>query len=164
MAEVKTKVIDEARVGEVWAAFLAKLALKVDTSALGDYATTEAMATAIATALTGYAKTSEVTTAITTALADYMTESAVNEAIATAIGGIDKLTKKAVDTLPATGEEDIIYLVPNSETTGNNVRDEYMWLNGKYELIGSTKVDLSNYWSKEELVPMTAEELAAILV
>ena len=40
--------------------------------------------------------------------------------------------------------------------------DEYMWVNEKFELIGSTQIDLSDYWSKTDLVAITDEELDAI--
>ena len=39
-----------------------------------------------------------------------------------------------------------------------------MWINGAWELLGSTEEDLTGYWSKQELRAMTAAELQAILV
>ena len=53
-------------------------------------------------------------------------------------------TYKVVTELPATGEENIIYLVPKAGE-GNDVHDEYIWVNSAYELIGTTAVDLSGY-------------------
>lgn len=53
-------------------------------------------------------------------------------------------TYKVVQELPETGEEKIIYLVPKAGE-GNDVHDEYIWVNGAYELIGTTAVDLSDY-------------------
>ena len=38
-----------------------------------------------------------------------------------------------------------------------------MWIDGQFELLGSTEIDLSGYWAKDELRMMTAEELQAIL-
>ena len=63
------------------------------------------------------------------------------------------MTYQVVDELPATGEIGIIYLVPAEEESENNVYNEYIWLtpqdtgeeSGRYELIGSTATDLSNY-------------------
>lgn len=166
MAESEKEIfINGERIAEVWAAFLTKLALYVDKKTLEDYPTMQAMATSIASALSDYATSEEVATSITTALENYMTESEVNTAIGSAVSGLSGgLTRLAVDTLPETGEDNIIYLVPNPTPTDKNVRDEYMWLNNAWEIIGNTSIDLSNYWSKEELTPMTAEELAAILV
>ena len=56
-----------------------------------------------------------------------------------------------VEELPETGESNIIYLVP-SETTGvQNIYDEYIWTeDDTWELIGSTEMDLSNYYTKTE--------------
>lgn len=53
-------------------------------------------------------------------------------------------TYMVVNELPETGEEKIIYLVPKAGE-GNDVHDEYIWVNGGYELIGTTAVDLSGY-------------------
>ena len=53
-------------------------------------------------------------------------------------------TYKVVTELPETGEENIIYLVPKAGE-GNDVHDEYIWVNNAYELIGTTAVDLSGY-------------------
>lgn len=53
-------------------------------------------------------------------------------------------TYKVVTELPETGEENIIYLVPKAGE-GNDVHDEYIWVNSAYELIGTTAVDLSGY-------------------
>lgn len=53
-------------------------------------------------------------------------------------------TYKVVTELPETGEENIIYLVPKAGE-GNDVHDEYIWVNSTYELIGTTAVDLSGY-------------------
>lgn len=52
------------------------------------------------------------------------------------------------DSLPATGEANKIYLVPNGSGAPGNVCDEYMWVNGAWELIGSTQIDLTNYYNK----------------
>ena len=57
------------------------------------------------------------------------------------------ITISAVNSLPTTGiQSNVIYLVPNSGT-GSNVKDEYIYQNSKWELIGTTEVDLSNFES-----------------
>lgn len=53
-------------------------------------------------------------------------------------------TYTVVNELPETGEEKILYLVPKAGE-GNDVHDEYIWVNGAYELIGTTAVDLIGY-------------------
>lgn len=61
-------------------------------------------------------------------------------------------TAKAVDALPETGEDNIIYLVKNKESTeSQNVYDEYLWINGAFEKLKSTdKIDLSDYYTKSQ--------------
>lgn len=60
------------------------------------------------------------------------------------------LKKEVVTSLPSTGKEDIIYLLKNKNDT-NNYYTEYMWISGKWEIIGNTKVDLTDYAKKSEL-------------
>ena len=47
-------------------------------------------------------------------------------------------------------QENVLYLVPSSEEP-NNLYDEYLLINGNPEMIGSTKIDLSNYPTKDEM-------------
>lgn len=64
------------------------------------------------------------------------------------IAGGAKLVK--VDVLPAVGLEQTIYLVPKADPQAGDVFDEYVWVDGKYEFIGTTKANLSNYYTKVE--------------
>ena len=68
-----------------------------------------------------------------------------------------------VDVLPGVGEPNVIYLLPKAGPAGD-VYTEYMWIDGAWETMGSTAVDLSNYWSKDDLNVMSSAELQAILV
>lgn len=77
----------------------------------------------------------------------FKTETEVQEMIANS----SKLKKEVVASLPSTGKDDVIYLVKDDKGKDNNSYLEYLWLNGKYELIGSTQVDLSGYVQQEEL-------------
>lgn len=63
------------------------------------------------------------------------------------ISNISTIELKKVDILPTVGESKVIYLVPSGEEY-----EEYIWLaaDSKYELIGTTKVDLSDYYTKSE--------------
>lgn len=65
------------------------------------------------------------------------------------IAGGAKLVK--VETLPAVGLEQTIYLVPKADPQQGDVFDEYVWVDGKYEFIGTTKANLSNYYTKVEI-------------
>ena len=62
--------------------------------------------------------------------------------IDTKINGIKQFNVSVVDELPTTGVEGTIYFVPNSGS-GQNVKDEYMWIDGKWELIGTTEFNLN---------------------
>lgn len=68
------------------------------------------------------------------------------------IKNLTGFTAKAVDALPETGEDNIIYLVKNEESTETqNVYDEYMWINGAFEKLKSTdKIDLRDYYTKSQ--------------
>lgn len=153
--------LDGDRVAELWTAVKTALAGKADLSALDGYTTPDAVATAITSALANYSTNASVQTAIATALADYMTASATNDAIAAAVASAAHISVEIVDELPETGTEKVIYFVPSES---GDEKTEYMWVNGKWEPIGTTSIDLSGYWSKDELRVMTAEELQAILV
>ena len=76
---------------------------------------------------------------------------ALEKKITDAVTG--KLTKKKVTTLPAasSAEENVIYLVPKSSGSGNNVCDEYMLIDGKFELIGDSATNMSGYVTNESL-------------
>ena len=55
-----------------------------------------------------------------------------------------------VDELPATGETNVLYLVPVDDPETNNIYDEYIWAVQSddtygWEKIGTTEVDLSGY-------------------
>ncbi len=64
---------------------------------------------------------------------NFVTDEEVNQKIA----GLKSMTIKVVDFLPSTGENDVMYLVPNGES-GNNVKDEYLYVDGKFEKVGDT--------------------------
>lgn len=88
------------------------------------------------------------------------TETYTKEEVNNQINTIRTGLFKPVDVLPDVGEEGYIYLVSNSSSQGDvstqaevdNTRDEYIWIaaDNKYEYIGSTSVDLTNYYNKTE--------------
>lgn len=90
----------------------------------------------------------------------------VQNAINAALADITGIEFQIVQTLPATGEKGVIYLVPNSGS-GNNSYDEYIWItNGstsKFEKIGTTDVDLSGYVLYTDLVAITNSEIDTIV-
>lgn len=52
--------------------------------------------------------------------------------------------------LPETGENYTIYL-KKREDSENDSYNEYLFINNKWELIGNTEIDLSNYYTKSEI-------------
>lgn len=94
--------------------------------------------------------------------AGYQTASQVQSAIADAVGDITGFDFQIVEELPGTGQKGVIYLISNSGT-GQNIYDEYIWTGSGYEKIGTTDVDLSNYWSKTDLVAIQNSEIDDIM-
>lgn len=152
------KYLSQERVSELWSAVIAKIA-----SELTGYVKPSDLSSAITTVLSGYATTNAVKSAIEAALTDYMTTEDVTSAITAAISEVSGLCFQVVSSLPSTGKINTIYLVPNGGS-GQNAKDEYMWIDEKWEKLGSTDIDLSQYWKKTDLQAMTSAELAAILV
>ncbi len=84
---------------------------------------------------------------------NYKTETEIQSMIEKA----SSLKKEVVTSLPTTGKDDVIYLVQDPKGKDNNNYLEYLWLNGKYELIGSTQVDLSGYVTTNDIQKMQHE-------
>ena len=57
-----------------------------------------------------------------------------------------------VSELPETASPNKIYMIPKTTTEDANMFDEYLWVNGAWEYIGSiqAQVDLSNYVKKTD--------------
>lgn len=99
------------------------------------------------------------------------TPKAVYDYVAAAIAGVSGglsfriLTDGEYETssgLPTIeGGSGYIYMVPIAGGS-NNAYKEYIYLNGAYECIGTTEVDLSGYMKSEDLVEFTTEEINAI--
>ena len=58
---------------------------------------------------------------------------------------------QVVDTLPETGETDTIYLVKKDNPGEQNLYDEYVYTDTGWEHIGDTSVDLTDYYTKDEV-------------
>lgn len=56
-----------------------------------------------------------------------------------------------VDKLPEVGSDRILYLLPKDGLLSENLYDEYLWIDGVYEPVGTTAVDLSNYATVDDL-------------
>ena len=79
-----------------------------------------------------------------------------------AVGAVVGVEFRKVQTLPATGENGVIYLLPKSGTppTGN-VYEEWIWISSdsSYEKIGETSIDLSGYVQSSDLVEITTSDI-----
>lgn len=91
------------------------------------------------------AKVTIDTTITTSATDDHVPSS---KAVKAYVDSIPRFDKRIVDALPATGEDNVIYLIPNTLSENQNAKIEYMWINGDWEVVGSTTVDLSDYQKK----------------
>lgn len=67
------------------------------------------------------------------------------------VGSIKTVSMKIVPEKPSIGETNVIYLIPNSKSEIENIYDEYIYANDKWELIGSTAIDLSDIYTKNEI-------------
>jgi hypothetical protein len=86
----------------------------------------------------------------------------VTTAVNNAIGNITGLNFEIVPTLPDTGTAGTIYLISNGGS-GQNIYDEYVWVNSKFEKIGTTDIDLSGYLQTTDIVAITNAEIDTIL-
>lgn len=86
--------------------------------------------------------------------ANVYTKEETNSAIATAVADASHLKRIIVDVLPTENiDENTIYMVlrsPAGET--QDVYNEYIYINGAWELIGNTTVDLSEYAKTEDIL------------
>lgn len=57
---------------------------------------------------------------------------------------------KTVKELPETGENKHIYLVPAKTSADKNIYTEWIWVNDDWEYIGSTDINLSDYYTKTQ--------------
>ena len=121
----------------------------------------------------GYQTASQVESAITGK--GYQTAAQVESAItgkgyqtapqvAAAISAAGHLKRLKVDALPDAGEADAqtIYLVPAEKSDTGNVYDEFMVIDGAWERIGSTQVDLTGYVQEDDLTELGATKVQSI--
>lgn len=92
----------------------------------------------------------------------YQTESQVNTLIANAVADIQGVSYEIVTDLDFVGSPGVIYLVSNSGSNPNSY-DEYIYVNNKFEKIGTTEVDLSGYLKTTDITPITNAEIDTIV-
>lgn len=103
-------------------------------------------------------KANKATTLAGYGIADAYTKDEANTAIAAAVANAHHLKREIVSVLPEVSKanEDTIYMVPDAGSTdaaGSNksVYTEYMLVNGAFERIGTSDVDLGNYFTKDQV-------------
>lgn len=104
----------------------------------------------------GYQTATDVNSILTTG--EYATQTYVN----TAIGNANHLQAVEVATLPASGETNKLYLVPDDG--GKSNKDMYIWdaTNTQFVLVGNTEVDLTNYVTESQLSVATTAQIQAL--
>lgn len=81
--------------------------------------------------------------------------------IRAAVANADHLKRQIVEQLPEAGsaDENTIYMKLHEGEGRDDKYDEYMLINGKFELIGNSAVDLTDYAKKTEVTADIAEAL-----
>ena len=76
----------------------------------------------------------------------------VNDLVTASIAGVAQFSLLPVDALPTEDiKTNVIYAVPSKDPKEKDVRIEYVYINNDWEIIGTTKIDLSNYYTKAEV-------------
>lgn len=96
-------------------------------------------------------KANKATTLEGYGITDAYTKSATDSAIAAAVAAAPHLKRTIVEQLPDAGEadENTIYMVGTGAGSEDSAYEEYMLINGAFERIGTSDVDLTNYATKE---------------
>lgn len=90
----------------------------------------------------------------------YQTDAQVAASIAEAVGKITSFETQVVDgELPLTGKKGVIYFKSSSKSGVNQAYDEYIWVNDKWEFIGTTAVDLTGYVQDTDLEAISNAEI-----
>lgn len=93
---------------------------------------------------------------------DVYTKEETNEAITDAIADVKTTDFQTATTLPTENiSTNTIYLISKEGAEGD-VYEEYIYINSKWEKIGETTVDLSQYSTTEEMNAAIAAEIAKI--
>lgn len=95
--------------------------------------------------------------------ANAVTGKAVYDFVTAAIAGISGFHAEIVSELPASGQSNILYLVAKSSAASGDGYDEYLYINGGWERVGSTDIDLSGYVQASEMHAITNTEISDII-
>lgn len=88
---------------------------------------------------------------------------AVYDFVTAAIADITGFHAEIVSELPAVGQTNILYLLAKSSAASGDGYDEYLYINGAWERVGSTDIDLSGYVQASEMHAITNTEITEIV-
>ena len=82
--------------------------------------------------------------------------SAIDNKIADAIASAAHLKYQVINNLNDATDDNVIYLISNGSSDTDNAYDEYMFVNGQLEKIGTHSIDLSNYVTTTDFSSLTS--------
>ena len=95
-------------------------------------------------------------------ITDAYTKTETDSAIQTAVANADHLKRVVVDVLPEVGDADehTIYMVGTGDGSEDSAYEEYMLINGGFEKIGTSAVDLTDYAQKSYVDAAKSEAIS----
>lgn len=102
----------------------------------------------------GLGKADKATTLAGYGIGDAYTKTETDSAIAAAVADVDHLKRKIVEALPdvSAADANTIYMILDTTSTETNQRyNEYILINGVFELIGTTAVNMQDYVTQDQL-------------
>ena len=83
---------------------------------------------------------------------DYFTEEEIQKIKSNILDQVNQFSVLVVKELPTDNIDDhTIYFIPKAKTEQNDIYDEFIYINNGWEHIGTTEVDLSSYYKKDEI-------------
>ena len=79
------------------------------------------------------------------------------------IANISRITAHVVTELPGEGDEEegVVYFIETFD--GSGVYNQYMFVDDKWIGLGSTNMDLTNHWTRDNLKPMSLARIQTII-
>lgn len=75
----------------------------------------------------------------------FISKSEVSEMISAVVGDITEFDTAVVQDLPEEGKKGTLYFLINPDGVEGNIAKEYLYVNGSWELVGDTAIDLTPY-------------------
>lgn len=118
-----------------------------------------------ATTLEGYGITDAYKKTEVYAKTEVYTQTETDTKISTAVANAGHLKRTVVDALPAVGSADAntIYMKAEDPDSSDNKYVEWMVINGAWEKVGTSDVDLSGYLQKTEVTAITNGEIDTVV-